>query len=222
LNPSLRIIAHRGANREAPENTLPAFDRALDIGVHGIELDVHVTRDGVPIVHHDPKLPEGSAIADLDRAELRRRSEAPTLAEVLHLIDGRCHLYVEIKAEHALAPSVELLRTRTDWCSVHSFDHRLAKVARVLAPSLATGILLVSRLVDPVHAVHSAGASDIWQHADHLDRGLIAEAHREGVRVIAWTVNDIAQARALRGIGVDGICTDDPRALLAGLGDTAP
>lgn len=222
LNLSLGIIAHRGANREAPENTIPAFQRALEIGVQGIELDVHVTRDGIPIVHHDPRLPEGSIIADLDWSELKRRSDAPQLSEVLEFIDGRCHVYAEIKAEHALEPAVGLLKARTDWCSVHSFNHPAVLMARALDPGLRTGILLVSRLVDPAHAFHSARATDVWQHADQLDRGIIADTHSQGARVIAWTVNDVARARALRDIGVDGICTDDPRTLLVGLGDTAP
>lgn len=213
----VEIIAHRGANREAPENTLPAFQRALDIGVHGIELDVHLTRDGVPIVHHDAKLLDGGIIEELDLQDIVRRANAPTLEEVLRLVDGHCQVYVELKAEYALTPCVDLLRERNAWCALHSFDHRLALAARVLAPKLRTGILVVSRLVDPAHAFHSAHATDLWQHADHLDRGIIAEAHSEGVRVIAWTVNDLTRARALKTIGVDGICTDNPRELLQGL-----
>jgi glycerophosphoryl diester phosphodiesterase len=218
----VEIIAHRGANREAPENTIPAFQRALEIGVHGIELDVRITRDGVPIVHHDATLPGGGSIEELDLAEIARRANAPSLEEVLQLIDGQCHVYVEIKAEYALIPSVELLKVRSDWCSLHSFDHRIALGARVLAPNVKTGILLVSRLVDPAHAFHAARATDVWQHADYLDRGVIAEAHNEGARVIAWTVNDIARAGELKAIGVDGICTDDPRELLQGLHGTTP
>ena len=92
------IIAHRGANREAPENTIPAFERALAFGVAGIELDVHVTRDNVPVVHHDAVLPDGGRIERLDSADLERRTDAPTLAQVLELVSGRCHVYVEIKA----------------------------------------------------------------------------------------------------------------------------
>lgn len=217
----VEIIAHRGANREAPENTIPAFERALEIGTHGIELDVRLTRDGVPVVHHDAALSDGGMIDELDLTDVQRRSRAPTLDETLRLVDGRCRVYVEIKVEHALIPSMELLKARSEWCSVHSFDHRIALGARVLAPTLRTGILLVSRLVDPAHAFHSARATDVWQHADHLDRGIIAEAHSEGARVIAWTVNDLTRARALKAIGVDAICTDTPRELLQGLDDTA-
>ena len=217
----VEIIAHRGANREAPENTIPAFQRALDIGVHGIELDVHVTRDNVPIVHHDAVLPDGGRIDRMDSADLVRRTDAPRLSDVLDLINGRCRLYVEIKTPTAAVPSVELLKELTAWCSIHSFDHRIALVSRSLLPDMTTGILLVSRLVDLVHALHAAKATDVWQHADYIDSDLIAEAHSEGARVIAWTVNDVSRARALKAIGVDGICTDTPGELFEGLSDSA-
>jgi glycerophosphoryl diester phosphodiesterase len=210
---SLEIIAHRGANREAPENTIPAFQRALDIGVDGIELDIHVTRDNVPIVHHDAVLPDGGRIDRLDSADLERRTDAPTLAQILELVNGRSRLYVEIKAPAALVPSVELLKARTDWCSVHSFDHRVARRARELDSRLTAGILLVSYLVDIEHAMATASARDVWQQADFIDPELVTGVHRVGGRVIAWTVNDPGRARALDELGVDAICTDDPRGL---------
>lgn len=218
----VEIIAHRGANREAPENTIPAFERAIEIGVHGIELDVHVTRDNVPVVHHDPVLPDGGRIERMESADLKRRTDAPRLSEVLDLVNGRCHLYVEIKTPTAAIPSVELLKELTGWTSIHSFDHRIALVSRSLLPDMITGILLVSRLVDLVHAFHSAKATDVWQHADYIDTDLIVEAHSAGARVIAWTVNDVSRARELKAIGVDGICTDTPRELLEGLSDSSP
>ncbi|CAG1769689.1 partial putative glycerophosphodiester phosphodiesterase 1, partial [uncultured bacterium] len=69
---AVELIAHRGANREAPENTLAAFSAALEIGVEGIELDVHATADGIPVIHHDPVIGEGrTPIADLSLAAVR-------------------------------------------------------------------------------------------------------------------------------------------------------
>ena len=220
-NTGVEIIAHRGANREAPENTIPAFVRAIEIGAHGIELDVHVTLDHVPIVHHDPVLPDGGRIDRMDSADLERRTDAPTLSRVLELVEGRCHVYVEIKAAQALLPSVGLLKERTDWCSLHSFDHRLSLMARAICPNLKTGILLVSRLADPPHVIQSSNATDHWQHVDYVDPELIAEVHGAGARVIAWTVNDLSRARDLKAIGVDAICTDTPGELLEGLADSA-
>jgi len=155
----------------------------------------------------------------MESADLGRRTDAPRLSDVLELVNGRCRVYVEIKAAAALIPSVELVKERTDWCSVHSFDHRVSQMARVLCPNLSTGILLVCRLVDLPHAFTAANASDVWLHADFIDAGLIDDAHGERRRVIAWTVNDVPLARELVAMGVDGICTDIPGALLARLGE---
>jgi len=219
----VEIIAHRGANREAPENTLPAFQRALEIGVQGIELDIHLTRDGMPVVHHDPYLPETTRdgrripIAALEMAEVRDWSPAPTLDEVLYLVDGRCRLYVEIKAAAAVEPVVERLKNRRSWCAVHSFDHRVSAKANSLDPGLATGILLVSYLVDIAGAMRAAKARDVWQQADFVDRELVGRVHGQGGRVIAWTVNEVARGRDLVDTGVDAICTDTPREILTAL-----
>lgn len=220
MSAPVEVVAHRGANREAPENTLPAFQRALEIGVQGIELDIQLTRDGVPIVHHDPYLLEtahdrgNTPIASLDLATVRRVSDAPTLAEVLELVDGRCRLYIEIKASAAVDNVVSLLGARRSWCAVHSFDHRVSLTVRSLDPELATGVLLVSYLVDTAGAMRSARARDVWQQVDFIDRALVDAVHGAGGRVVAWTVNSVDRARALIDLGVDAICTDMPREMI--------
>lgn len=218
---SLEIIAHRGANREAPENTLTAFKRALDAGVQGIELDVHLTGDGGVVVHHDPILRDGSksAIASLSLAAVQRRASAPSLDEVLHVVDGRCHVYIEIKASRAVAAVAPLVEKRLKWCAVHSFDHRTVLRARALNSEIQTGILLVSYLVDVAAAMRAARATDVWQNAEFIDSDLVKHVHDAGGRVVAWTVNDIARARDLAQLGVDAICTDVPRELLKGLNE---
>jgi glycerophosphoryl diester phosphodiesterase len=211
-----KIVAHRGANREAPENTLEAFSRALEVGVHGIELDIQFTRDRIPVVHHDPVLrASGSPIAALTLGEIRDQAPAPTLDEVLELVAERCHLYIEIKAPAAVESVVERLRTRHSWCAVHSFDHRVAAQARTLDSRITTGILLVSYLIDIVSAMRAARANDVWQQADYIDRELVDRVHDAGGRVIAWTVNNVARARELVDMGVDVVCTDVPRELVS-------
>ena len=212
------IVAHRGANREAPENTLDAFKRAIEIGVQGIELDIQFTRDRVPVVHHDPLLPvTRRAISSLTLEELRLESAAPTLDEALELVDGRCQLHIEIKAPTAVEAVVERLTTRRDWCSVHAFDHRVVAKTRMLDPEVRTGILLVSYLIDIEAAMRAAGARDLWQHTDYIDRELAERVHAAKGKLFAWTVNDVAKARALVAMGVDAICTDTPREIMSAL-----
>lgn len=215
----LEIIAHRGANREAPENTLTAFKRAIDAGAQGIELDVHLTSDGGVAVHHDPILRDGSKtpIATLSLAAVQRRASAPSLDEVLQLVDGRCRVYIEIKASRAVDTVVALIEKRLDWCVVHSFDHRSVLRTRALNSRIRTGILLVSYLVDVAGAMRASEATDVWQNAEFVDRELVDHVHNAGGRVVAWTVNDIARARDLAHLGVDAICTDVPREMIKGL-----
>ena len=209
------VIGHRGAPREAAENTLASFAIALDLGADGIELDVHVTADGVPVVHHDRRLrSRGARIAGLSLAELRASHEGvdvPTLDDVLKLVDGRCRLYVEVKAPGAEQAVVERVGPVRAWCAVHSFDHRIIARVGELAPGLPRGILMVSYLMDPIAAMESVGARDLWQQADTVDQPLIELVHRHGGRVIAWTVNDADRARELLGWGIDGLCTDTAR-----------
>ena len=87
--------------------------------------------------------------------------------------------------------------------------------ARSLDPELTAGILLVSYLVDVASAMRAAGARDLWQHADYVDRDLVKRVHDVDGRIFAWTVNDVARARELVAMGVDVICTDTPREIMS-------
>lgn len=217
------IIGHRGAPRERAENSLPAFELALALGADGLELDVHLTRDRVVVVHHDP-VPNATAtdealagrpIASLSRDELatfrlRDGAAIPALEDVLDLAAGRGVVYVEIKGRAIEAEVVACIERSSARCAVHSFDHRSAQRARQLLPGLPVGILLVSRLVEPVAALRAAGARDLWQQWDAIDAELVQQVHAAGCRVVAWTVDAAEEARRLRSIGVDAICTDLP------------
>jgi glycerophosphoryl diester phosphodiesterase len=215
-------IAHRGIRDRYPENSLLAFAAALDAGADGIELDVHATRDGVVVVHHDAILPravnsplagraivstEFSALADF---ELAPGVGLPTLEDVLQAIGERAAVYIEIKA-----PNIEALVSRVissvptaPRCAVHSFDHRIALNFASLAPDVPTGILQVGYPVDPSSLLAAAHARDLWQACEFVDEDLVGMIHSRGGRVIAWTCDDPVQWEHFREIGVDGICTD--------------
>jgi glycerophosphoryl diester phosphodiesterase len=226
--PRPEIIAHRGTPRVHPENSLSGFAHALALGVDGIELDVHLTRDGVPVVHHDPGLGgagplAGRVIADLTLDELRAHELAPgvavpTLAETCAVTDGRATLYVEVKARDAEAAVAAALDGLGERAPVHSFDHRVSRRVRELAPRTPAGILSTSYLVDTVAAMRTADARDLWQHWTMVDEVLADAVHAAGGRVIAWTVNDPAVAVALAAAGVDGVCTDVPATIAEALG----
>ena len=210
---STELVGHRGAPREYVENTLPSFARAIELGADAIELDVHATRDGAVVVHHDPLLRDGRAIADLWVEETRRvtladGSPIPILEEVLDLAGTRCRLYVEVKAPAATLAVTKVLRAFGDRHAVHSFDHRVPRRVHDLAHGIPTGILLSSYPLDPEALLRGAGARDLWQHWEHVDEELVRRVHAIGGRVVVWTVNSPHAAAGLARLGVDGICTD--------------
>jgi glycerophosphoryl diester phosphodiesterase len=224
-----RIIAHRGLPRERPENTLAGFEAALGAGVDGLELDVHATRDGRVVVHHDPMLPPDAAgalagrrIAELEWAELaahrvQRLEPVPLLADVLRAAAGRATVHVEIKGTGIEALVVDGLRASACDAVVHAFDHRVAARVRALLPERPTGVLSTSYLVDTPAAMRAADAVTLWQHWSMIDAALVRDVHGAGGTVIAWTVNDPEVARELAGFGVDGLCSDVPADVRAAL-----
>jgi len=218
----LEIIAHRGASREHLENTLPAFQRAIDLGADGVELDVHCTADGTVLVHHDPLLRgeptdpalAGRPIAALTTAEaasfrLAHGAPAPTLEEVAQLLRARATLYCELKGAGTAEPALKVLRRYGGPCAVHAFDHRMVAEAAAYAPEIPRGVLEVSRHVDPASAPASVEARDLWQLAEYVDEPLARAVHAVGGRVIAWTANSAETIERLAVCGVDALCTDD-------------
>jgi glycerophosphoryl diester phosphodiesterase len=139
-------VAHRGASAEAPENTLLAFARALELGVDGIELDVQVTRDGVAVIFHDSTLTRLTGtrgrLTDRTWAELKKlRVQAepiPTLADALSLTRKRAILQIEIKKGAPVAPVLAAIRKTASIGNVilASFEHDILREAAALAPKL--------------------------------------------------------------------------------------
>lgn len=216
-------MAHRGASRDARENTLRGFALALDQRADGIELDVHATRDGVCVVHHDAQLPpvEGAgpgreAIAALTWEALSSRrlpsgDPIPSLAQVFDLVGARATVYVEVKARGIEAKVVDLLNAypHVD-AAVHAFDHRIPVAIRRLRPTTRIGLLSSSYPLSLDSVLSDSGAQTLWQHVDQIDEALVGALHARGIELMAWTANDIPHARQLAAWGVDGLCTDLP------------
>jgi glycerophosphoryl diester phosphodiesterase len=181
---------------------------------------VHSTRDGIVVVHHDevvharhPQQPSHRAIVELSVAELEQfpladGNRIPTLAETLDVIGTRATVYVEIKAPDIEALVTRCIRESGASCAVHSFDHRIVKIVKAIFPAIRTGILEVSRHVDPAASLVAVSAEDLWQEVDSIDEEIVERAHSVGARVIAWTANEATQWETLYALGVDCICTD--------------
>ena len=216
--PSPLKIAHRGMPRLAVENTLPSFALALEAGAEGLELDVHATRDGVVVVHHDPALRDGTAIAETGAAELLRQELAPgvtipTLAELCAMVDGRAELFVEVKGVGIEQEVLAVLDGYDGKFAIHSFDHALISRVHAMAPHVRLGVLFEDVTPDLAALLERTGARDVWPHWSLVTPALVETAHAAGARVIPWTVNSSGEASRLAALGVDGVCGDDVRVL---------
>jgi len=212
------VIAHRGASGYECENSRAAFRRALTLGADGVELDVHATRDGAMVVHHDPEIPGYGPIAELSGPRVRQARIAngetlPLLSEILDLLVD-LEVWVEVKslpARHDAALLAVLARGPAPHrTAVHSFDHRIVGRLGKCEPSLRRGILLSSYLEDPVAALRAVGATALWQEWHQVDRVLLDRVHGMGGTVVAWTVDQAVEVGRLTRLGVDAICGNYP------------
>jgi glycerophosphoryl diester phosphodiesterase len=213
-------IGHRGAKRELPENTLPAFQRAFERGADAVELDVHATADGVVVVHHDPSAHSADGrlvvIADstwdtVQTVEFAGGIGIPRLSQVLASTPADATVYVEIKGVGIEALVAATIRESRARCAVHSFDHSAIERMRALAPEIPRGVLFEDRVPDIAALMDRTGARDVWPHWPLVDQALVDVVHGSNGRVICWTVNDRAAAAKLAALGADGLCGDDVR-----------
>ncbi len=221
------VIAHRGASRMAPENTVAAFEMAAIAGADGVELDVRRTADGVLVVHHDARVSDGRVIVDMPWQELP--ASVPTFGEALDACGG-LWVNIEIKNDEAdpdFDPldrvAVEVLATlaergRGRWL-ISSF--RLATVdrCRLLDPTVPTAWLTMELGADTIDVVATRGHTAVHPWEITVTAEGIEHSHDAGILVNVWTCNDPVRAAALAMAGVDGIVTDVPdvvRAALAG------
>jgi glycerophosphoryl diester phosphodiesterase len=192
------VIAHRGASAELPENTLPAFERAIELGADYVELDVHADRQGRLIVTHEPP---------------RASRDYPILEEALDLMRGRIGAMVELKTpgryrrHNVVARTVRLL---TDADALVCFQRAPLEEARALRPALRT-VQHVGFAVS-IRAAHAAWAAG-FNNARVTHRGVRA-ALGLGLVPLVYTVNDEQRMRELAEFGVAGIFTDRPERAL--------
>ncbi len=212
------VIAHRGASGSELENSLAAFRAAAPQGADAVELDIHATRDGELIVHHDEAI-AGTHIAQssaraIGTLRLANGEPVPTLSQALAAIAPRLQVFVEVKT---LPPRWDdrLLETldrgpNPAGYAVHGFDHRIVRRLAEQRPSLTCGILASAYLIRPLSAMEDAGATILWQERSVADEPLVRTVHAAGKRVFLWTVDEPGDLARSVAWGVDGLCTNFP------------
>jgi glycerophosphoryl diester phosphodiesterase len=213
------ILAHRGAHEPETagvgENTLAAF---TDIRVDGVELDVRTSADGVLVVHHDPVVADGRAIARTASADLP--AAVPTFAAALTTLRGVALINVEIKnnplepgfdAQHGMIGPIA--RAVAGWpVLVSSFNLATLDAFHAAAPEVRTG-WLTGPGYDQLAAVADAAArghAALNPYEGSVTAELVGAAHAAGLAIVAWTVNDAGRLRVLQDLGVDVVVTDRP------------
>ncbi|HBA59835.1 MAG TPA: hypothetical protein DCZ92_03250 [Elusimicrobia bacterium] len=234
----MKIISHRGASGYAPENTLKAFRLAVEMGAEDFEFDVHQTKDGILVVHHDFDLKHTALrkerIADLTWEELKKINVAkhykadaafqhvPRLEEVIDVIGGAAWLNFEVKNDKNVYPGIEdkvlaFLRSKPglfEKSVVSSFDHGTLKRFRERSPELKLAYLghgLSTVLLLPALRKAKAVGAVNFHIALRIAFGLnVSRIKKAGFRVCVYTVNTKKDALRMRHIGVDGIFTNYP------------
>jgi len=233
--PGCMVIAHRGASAYAPENTLAAFDLAIQMGASHIELDVHSTRDGHIVVIHDEtvdRTTNGSGpvtshalatLAELDAgswfAGTFAGERVPTFSEVLERYKGRVHIHTEIKGHsvHLSHRTADLVRRHgmLEQVTITSFQRARLEETRAYAPELPTG-WLVAEVSDVIIAqARAIGLTQLCPRATTMTPELVHRLHAEGFVVRAWGVATEDLMRQVVRAGADGMTVDFPDKLIA-------
>lgn len=231
-----KIIAHRGASAEAPENTIKAIQRAIDLHVDFIEIDVHLTQDHVPVLLHDSHINRTTnatkilSVEEMSRHALKEFDAGswfsphfagetiPTLDEVLALQRGSTGLMIELKRGKAdpaklVAAVIQSLHRaavtpENDKIIIGSFSIEILHEMQKQAPEFAIiGNVQDIHLLQTFHD-HNFGHLALWRKL--FTHALMDDLHSRGCEVWTFTVDDPHEARALISIGVDGIITNDP------------
>ncbi len=226
----LFCIAHRGGLGYAPENTLPAFTNALSIGADAIEIDVWKLGEEL-LVTHDRRLgrhiPGIGLLLNYSARELRKIPlgegiRVPILREVLQLLNGRIELNIELKGGDcatAVAAELESFVRDTngsfDSYLVSSFDHHQLYRFKQLLPAVRRGVLVAHNPLDHAQCCEALDAYSLHPNLSSLQQTMIDDAHRRGLKVFVYTVNEEDDWKMMVEMRVDGVFTDYPERLLA-------
>lgn len=238
----MKIYAHRGASGTFPENTLAAFEEAARLDIHGVEFDVHLTKDGELVVIHDETIDRTSNgvgyVKDLTLAELRAfdygswfgsefaGQKIPTLEEVLAVFQQTTHhINIELKSDifpyEGMGEKVLHVIEKMGMAErvvISSFDHEAVHDFKKLAPHIEVAILTMEVLVDAYDYARFIPADALHIFLPTALRKMAKEALVKGAILRVYTVNDVENAIALQKIGIHAIFTDYPEKMLLAVG----
>ncbi len=220
------VIGHRGAMGHETENTLPSIQKAMDLGVDMIEIDVFKINSGEIVVFHDdtvdrltngPGSIEGYNIIELKKLIVDGGHQIPMLQDVLKLIDNKVALNIELKGA-GTADRVNFIMNyyinKKNWSPenfiISSFNWDELKEMRRLNPDVAIAVLIGKNPVDAIPIAKELNAVAINPYFGELSSAAANEIRDAGFKIYTWTVNEPEDIEAMKKIGVDGIITNFP------------
>jgi glycerophosphoryl diester phosphodiesterase len=219
-------IGHRGAKAYVAENTLESIQKALDFGVDGIEIDVHVCATGELVVFHDFTLDrmtngtgeiEKRSLSELKQLKVNNELSIPTLEEVLDLIDKKCLLNVELKGSDTASKTCEVLQKyikEKAWkyndFIVSSFQHHELQDVFKIDKNIPLGVLTKASVAEALEFAETIKAIAIHPNFALLTSENVKRAQDAGFKVFTWTVNDEQTIERIKSYKVDGIISDVP------------
>jgi len=220
-------IAHRGASGYEPDNTIRAFEKAINMGADMIELDVHLCQEKIPVVIHDSKvqgnLIEELTILELEQFDVGKGERIPTLQQAIDCVKGRCKLYIELKGNNTVQPTIDLINKNKmdDEIIIGSFDRRKVRHAKEIAPHILGSILTGEMDIDFVSLAKSAKADIIhfcWERHPFphilLTNELMETCARSGLQVMIWHEERPEEIRKIIQHNIAGIASNFPDMLI--------
>ena len=226
-NKEILNIGHRGARGHVAENTLESIQKAIDLNVDGVEIDVFRCASGEIVVFHDKELSrltnsngfiEETTLDSLNNILVKGKYKIPTLEEVLELINGDILLNVELKGKNTAVPTASILKdfiTNTKWeveqLIVSSFDWDELTIFKNENTDIPIGILNENHTLNEVIDIAiKLDAVAIHPNFSSLDQEIVNTIHKAGFKIYSWTINEPASISNAIKFGIDGIITDFP------------
>lgn len=214
-------IGHRGAASYEPENTLRSFQKAIELEVDMIELDIRKTKDGKIVVMHDAKvnrttngkgLVKSYTFDQIRKLDAGKGEKIPTLEEVISLVEGKCGIVIELKEPDTEKEVVELINEKNieSRVIIVSFYPPILKTVRSLYPDVRLGILANKVPKYYLKVIKGMDVDYAMIRKDKLKREYVDNLHKIGLKVGAWTVDDKKYFKKLIDMGVDAIASNKP------------
>jgi glycerophosphoryl diester phosphodiesterase len=214
------VVANKGASAYEPENTLPAIERAIELGADAVKVDVRKTKDGVLVTFQDEDLKrlfnvdvklEDITYEELINYKVCGQTKVPKFDEIMDLVKGKVKLVVDVEVKEIINQIAEALKNKglLNDTMIVSRDMETILRFKEISKDVVAG-LIITHPYPHIVSLRRHGIEYLLPRFNLVRGRMVKEAHAKGLGIIAWVVNDVSIAARLRGLGIDAIITDKP------------